>query len=153
MENLILCRSDMGDGAWSLHAPGTTETEIADGAGLLLSGEAEWVGDDLTGDWDRPNAADYAEASRPCPADKTVRTTAPGVRKSKSLYQWKFIIGGWLTVQMSQEQANAWNAGELGDWATLRATTCNGETGTLGELIAAGVVTNDDLEGERANRG
>ena len=59
MANLILCRSDAGDGGWSLHPPGTTDEAIASGdARTLASGEAECDG----AGWDRPNAADYREA-------------------------------------------------------------------------------------------
>lgn len=59
--DLVLCRSDMGDGGWSLHAPGATDEQIAEGEALpLLDGPAEW--DDAVGDWDRPNDADYAAA-------------------------------------------------------------------------------------------
>jgi hypothetical protein len=40
-DELVLCRSDNGDGGWSLHAPGSTDQEIADGTSLCLaSGEA-----------------------------------------------------------------------------------------------------------------
>ena len=56
---LILVRSDLGDGGWSLHAPGTTDEQIAEGHGILLSGTANWD----TG-WDRPNEADYAAAEQ-----------------------------------------------------------------------------------------
>lgn len=57
--DLTLCRSDTGDGGWSLHAPGATDREIGEGnAPVLLDGTAELV----DGDWNRPNAADYAEA-------------------------------------------------------------------------------------------
>lgn len=42
MADLILCRSDAGDGGWSLHPPGTTDEAIANGdARILASGEAE----------------------------------------------------------------------------------------------------------------
>lgn len=59
MADLILCRSDAGDGGWSLHPPGTTDEAIANGdARILASGEAERDGDG----WDRPNAADYRDA-------------------------------------------------------------------------------------------
>ena len=45
---LVLCRSDAGDGGWSLHAPGSTDEDIATGeAPSLTSG---------------PNARDYAAA-------------------------------------------------------------------------------------------
>jgi hypothetical protein len=56
--HLVLCRSDAGDGGWSLHAPGSTDEDIASGdAPPLLSGTAEWQGV-----WSRPNAADYRDA-------------------------------------------------------------------------------------------
>lgn len=61
MTDLILCRSDAGDGGWSLHPPGTTDEAIANGdARILASGEAERDGDG----WSRPDAADYREARR-----------------------------------------------------------------------------------------
>lgn len=57
---LVLVRSDAGDGGWSLHAPGSTDEDIAEGdAPALLTGEAE-MGED--GEWSAPTAADYAEA-------------------------------------------------------------------------------------------
>lgn len=57
--NLVLCRSDQGDGGWSLHPPGTTDADVASGdAPYLLTGEAEWV----DGKWSRPDAADYRHA-------------------------------------------------------------------------------------------
>ena len=56
---LVLCRSDCGDGGWSLHPAGSTDEQIASGdAPVLVSGTAQWV----DGDWDRPNAQDYASA-------------------------------------------------------------------------------------------
>jgi hypothetical protein len=60
-KDLVLCRSDHGDGGWSLHAPGATDAEIASGdAPYLACGEAEW--DEERGDWNRPNEADYEAA-------------------------------------------------------------------------------------------
>jgi hypothetical protein len=59
---LVLCRSDQGDGGWSLHSPGTTDEEIANGENLLISGVAKW--DDELDGWDRPNNADYRRAKR-----------------------------------------------------------------------------------------
>ena len=57
--DLVLCRSDCGDGGWSLHPAGSTDEQIASGdAPVLVSGAAQWV----DGDWDRPNAQDYASA-------------------------------------------------------------------------------------------
>ena len=59
--NLVLCRSDRGDGGWSLHPPHTSDEEIATGdAAMLVSGDAEWDGTE----WSRPNVEDYAEARR-----------------------------------------------------------------------------------------
>ena len=55
MADLILCRSDAGDGGWSLHAPGSTDEAIANGdAPALAVGTAYRDGDG----WNRPNAAD-----------------------------------------------------------------------------------------------
>ena len=55
----ILVRSDAGDGAWSLHAPGTNDHEIADeSAPPLVSGEASW----RNGQWSRPDERDYDRA-------------------------------------------------------------------------------------------
>ena len=57
--DLVLCRSDCGDGGWSLHPAGSTDEQIASGdAPYLVSGTAQWV----DGEWDRPNAQDYAKA-------------------------------------------------------------------------------------------
>ena len=42
MMDLILCRSDAGDGGWSLHPHGTTDEAIASGdARILASGSQE----------------------------------------------------------------------------------------------------------------
>jgi len=61
MSLFILCRSDTGDGGWSLHPPGTTDEEIAEGdAAILACGEADW--DAEKGDWNRPNYEDYWQA-------------------------------------------------------------------------------------------
>lgn len=58
---LVLVRSDRGDGGWSLHAPGSTDEEIADGtASVLASGTAEMV----DGEWSRPDATDYGTAAK-----------------------------------------------------------------------------------------
>ena len=57
---LVLCRSDAGDGGWSLHAPGSTDEDIATGdAPPLTSGPS---GKNRLGQWLRPNARDYAAA-------------------------------------------------------------------------------------------
>jgi hypothetical protein len=57
---MVLCRSDAGDGGWSLHPPGTTDDEIASGdARILASGDAERTTD---GHWSRPDPADYLRA-------------------------------------------------------------------------------------------
>ena len=57
--DLVLVRSDTGDGGWSLHPAGSTDEQIASGdAPYLVSGTAQWV----DGEWDRPNAQDYAKA-------------------------------------------------------------------------------------------
>ena len=58
--DLVLCRSDCGDGGWSLHPAGSTDEQIASGdAPVLVSGPAQWVDNN----WDRPNAQDYAKAN------------------------------------------------------------------------------------------
>lgn len=55
--DIYMIRSDQGDGGWSLHAEGT---EDEDGiAPVLASGPAERNAD---GEWNRPNADDYAAA-------------------------------------------------------------------------------------------
>lgn len=60
--NFVLCRSDTGDGGWSLHAPGSTDEEIGSGdAPYLVSGPAGW--DEEKGDWSRPDEADYRAAA------------------------------------------------------------------------------------------
>jgi hypothetical protein len=57
---LILCRSDTGDGGWSLHPPGSTDEQIASGdAPYLLSGDSK---KNKFGRWSRPNAKDYRMA-------------------------------------------------------------------------------------------
>jgi hypothetical protein len=61
MTNFILTRSDQGDGGWTLHAPGSTDEDIATGdASALVSG----VSRKQAGRWLRPNARDYADAAR-----------------------------------------------------------------------------------------
>ena len=56
---LVLCRSDVGDGGWSLHRPGATDEQIAEGdAPVLISGVAELVDDE----WTHPNQQDYDAA-------------------------------------------------------------------------------------------
>lgn len=65
--DLILARSDAGDGGWSLHAPGSTDEQIAEGgAPALAEGEAE-MGDD--GEWSAPTPADFAAALARLAAD------------------------------------------------------------------------------------
>lgn len=60
-DSLVLCRSDRGDGGWSLHAPGSTDEDIANGdAPYLVSGTAEW--DEASNTWNRPNYADFIAA-------------------------------------------------------------------------------------------
>ncbi|CAB4144377.1 hypothetical protein UFOVP469_27 [uncultured Caudovirales phage] len=58
--DFVLVRSDSGDGGWSLHAPGSTDEDIATGeAPALTSGPS---GKNRGGKWLRPNARDYAAA-------------------------------------------------------------------------------------------
>jgi hypothetical protein len=59
---LELVRSDMGDGGWSLHVHRTDIDESDDPVGaypIVASGESPC---DASGEWMRPNAADYAAA-------------------------------------------------------------------------------------------
>lgn len=57
-DDLVICRSDIGDGGWSLHAPGSTDEQIASGERPALnSGTAEK--DDETGYWSAPDEHDY----------------------------------------------------------------------------------------------
>jgi hypothetical protein len=60
VNDLVLCRSDTGDGGWSLHPPGSTDEQIASGdAPYLLSGDSK---KNKFGRWSRPNAKDYRMA-------------------------------------------------------------------------------------------
>ena len=34
--DFVICRSDFGDGGWSLHAPGSSDEDIAEGRALPL---------------------------------------------------------------------------------------------------------------------
>ena len=59
MIDLVLCRSDAGDGGWSLHPGDTTDEMIAAGnARILASGDSEWDG----ARWNRPDIGDYGDA-------------------------------------------------------------------------------------------
>lgn len=60
--DLILIRSDQGDGGWSLHTKQQIEEANAhdEAPGYVLSGPATW--DDQADDWDRPNVEDYRTA-------------------------------------------------------------------------------------------
>lgn len=59
--DLVLCRSDTGDGGWSLHAPGATDEAIASGDAMpLTNGNAEWLAGSK--DWSRPDQRDYSLA-------------------------------------------------------------------------------------------
>jgi hypothetical protein len=59
-EQLILVRSDAGDGGWSLHAPWATADQIANGdEPPLQSGTADYKSD---GEWARPDRFDYTRA-------------------------------------------------------------------------------------------
>ena len=70
-ERLVLVRSDWGDGGWSLHPAGSSDTEIAEGlAPILASGTAARV----DGEWDTPTATDYAAAIT---ADRAQQMTLP----------------------------------------------------------------------------
>lgn len=52
MGEIKLCRSDQGDGGWSLH--------LGNGDEVLVSGEAEWLEDEDR--WTRPDSDDYTSA-------------------------------------------------------------------------------------------
>lgn len=62
---LVICRSDDGDGGWSLHPPDAADHEIASGeAPPILSGPAHY---DPHGDkWDGPTQLDYDWAGLNC---------------------------------------------------------------------------------------
>jgi hypothetical protein len=58
MHRYVLVRSDQGDGGWSIHAPGSTDKDIAAGdAPYLVCGKARW--NDITQTWSRPNLDDF----------------------------------------------------------------------------------------------
>jgi len=60
IDDLVLCRSDAGDGGWSLHAPESTDDEIAEGTtDVILAGDAKQNED---GSWSRPTRADRERA-------------------------------------------------------------------------------------------
>jgi hypothetical protein len=61
-EDLVVVRSDTGDGGWSLHTPqAIADAKAQDDLPLVLTyGEAAW--DEATETWSRPNAEDYAKA-------------------------------------------------------------------------------------------
>jgi hypothetical protein len=64
MGELVLVRSDTGDGGWSLHAHTPTPGSDIGVSGFdpnpILTGPAELVDDE----WNKPNAEDYREAMR-----------------------------------------------------------------------------------------
>jgi len=63
LPKFVLCRSDLGDGGWSLHEPDATDEDIAEGDDTaLVTGTAEW--DEDAQQWDRPNMDDYQKAAR-----------------------------------------------------------------------------------------
>jgi hypothetical protein len=69
MNDLVLVRSDKGDGGWSLHAPGSTDEAIRCGeAPYLACGEAKMK----NGKWTRPNAQDYQIARSRLPHSEKV---------------------------------------------------------------------------------
>jgi hypothetical protein len=60
--DLILVRSDTGDGGWSLHTKEQIEMAEPDEAPCsLISGPSQMGAD---GEWARPNISDYAQALR-----------------------------------------------------------------------------------------
>jgi hypothetical protein len=56
---LVLCRSDKGDGGWSLHEEGSTDEAIASGEAPPLATGIAWRTPD---GWSRPDFKDYAVA-------------------------------------------------------------------------------------------
>jgi len=64
-KQLVVTRSDQGDGGWSLHPPGTTEEQISGGeVPPLMTGMADKT--EESDDWDAPSASDYAIADSYC---------------------------------------------------------------------------------------
>lgn len=57
-KDLVLCRSNTGDGGWSLH--------LGDNLSPLTFGPAEWIeeNDLYRGHWSRPNKDDIEDALR-----------------------------------------------------------------------------------------
>ena len=72
----VLCRSDLGDGGWSLHAPGATDRAIAEGDEFyLVTGPAKWV----CGQW-RDGQPDCVDPGCPLElADGELSDIAPDV--------------------------------------------------------------------------
>jgi hypothetical protein len=57
--DLVVIRSDTGDGGWSLHWLHDENEDGMPGA-ILVSGPSSF--NDDTGDWNRPGVEDYADA-------------------------------------------------------------------------------------------
>lgn len=96
--DLVLCRSDTGDGGWSLHAPDADDEDVASGdAPAIISGTAER---DSAGEWSRPTAEDYALARHHLCAAETVRSL--GLPAHATAGDWIVLtpLGGclWATV-------------------------------------------------------
>jgi hypothetical protein len=64
LPKLVLTRSDQGDGGWSLHPPGTTDEQIANGDVAPLATGESFPSAVLGKKWARPNDADYTSAYR-----------------------------------------------------------------------------------------
>ena len=64
--DLVLVRSDTGDGGWSLHTRAQIEEaeRLDDVPEMILSGPSAWTSEteDARGHWSRPDNADYDEA-------------------------------------------------------------------------------------------
>ncbi len=82
--DFVLCRSDRGDGGWSLHAPGSTDEEIANGDAPPL------VSDDEAD----PTPDDYREA-----AEKLAPWAAEVIE----------VDGGYMAFE-SVEDAKTWES-------------------------------------------
>ena len=108
--DLVLVRSDLGDGGWSLHPAGTTDEQIAEGEAIILaSGTANLVGGELL-DYD---TADF------------IRVATPGEAR-KSLAQAN-RDGGSGVIRVDERSCyvvnEEWDAPAAADYATASART------------------------------
>jgi hypothetical protein len=74
-QDLILCRSDAGDGGWSLHAPWATDEQIASGdAPPLTCGPSDC---NEHGEWIRPDLSDWEQAMNILSASERGKSPRP----------------------------------------------------------------------------